>query len=59
MAKTLAGASGYAPDSSMDSETERPHVGDWGTRDRERVGGQYLPCVGVAMERPSKELDSP
>ena len=53
MAKTLAEASGYAPDSSMNVKAERPTmVTRERETERERVGGQYRSWMSVAMERP-------
>ena len=53
MAKTLAGASDYASDSSMNVETERPTlVTRERERERESVGGTDHGWLGVTMERP-------
>ena len=60
MAKTLAGASGYAPDLSMNVETKKPTLE---TREREtereRVDGRYDPEWVWRWRDLSEELDSP
>ena len=60
MAKMLAGASGYAPDLSMNVETKKPTLETRETEiERERVGGRYDHVWVWRWRDLSEELDSP